>query len=92
MEFIERLSETIRNSLYNNQHSIAMDTIIFSQNLIIRDEYGESDFINSPVSYQKIGNYIIYYMNKEKCRFIEFILDDEDEENNTVVLNIVCEK
>jgi hypothetical protein len=93
MDFIRKLSESVYNSLYNNYYPIPIDTVIFTQNLRIKDEYESNDFLQGPVTYQTIGKYILYYMQKENCsKFLEFVLDDEDEYNNTIVLNIICER
>lgn len=97
MDYIQSLSQTLCSSIYNNHYPIPLNTIIFNQNLIIKDEYDSSDTINGPVTYETIGNYILFYMKREfdngsEARFVEFILEDEDEANNTIILNIVCQR
>lgn len=97
MEYVKRLSEALYNSIYNNHHLMHLNTIIFTQNLIIKDEYDNSHFINAPVTYENLGIFVVSYLkneydNESRARFLELILEDEDEENNTVILNIVCDK
>lgn len=97
MEYIQKLSETLVNSIYHNHHLINFNTVIFTQNLNIKDEYDNTYILHAPVTYGNLGGFVMSYLkneydNESRAKFLEFILEDEDEVNNTVILNIVCEK
>lgn len=94
-KFIQKISSLIYDSIYRNQFSIPQDTILFHNNIQIKDEHEESKIMNGPITYNMMGNFVLFYLKQKsqfgiQSYFIEFTLEDYIEENNTIILNIVC--